>query len=160
MALTDHDTVDGVEEARTTAQEHGLRFSPAAELSAVHRPDADVHILGYELRLDEGLHDALAAFRADRARRIEAMAQRLGELGLRLDDTELRSRREQGLPLGRPHLASAVLAEDNGARLRELSVHDRDSLFAALLVPARRGTCRARSRRPRTRSRRSTPPAA
>jgi predicted metal-dependent phosphoesterase TrpH len=135
MALTDHDTVDGVEEARATAQEYGLRFSPAAELSAVHRPDADVHILGYELRPDQGLHDALAGFRADRARRIEAMAQRLRELGLRVDDTELRSRREQGLPLGRPHLASAVLAEDNAARLREFAVHDRDSLFAALLVP-------------------------
>src|SRR3954470_8847435 len=135
MALTDHDTVDGVEEARATAQEHGLRFSPAAELSAVHRPDADVYILGYELRLDQPLQEALAGFRADRTRRIEAMARRLRELGLRVNDTELTSRREEGLPLGRPHLATAVLAEDNAARLRELGVHDRDSLFAALLVP-------------------------
>ena len=135
MALTDHDTVDGVEEAAAAAREHGLRFSRAAELSAVHRPDADVHILGYELRLDRGLLDALQGFRADRARRIEAMAQRLRELGLELDDRELRARREQGLPLGRPHLASAVLTVRNAGRLRELGVHDRDSLFAALLVP-------------------------
>ena len=117
------------------AREHGLRCSPAAELSAVHRPDADVHILGYELRLDRGLLDALEGFRADRARRIEAMAGRLRELGLDVDDRELRARREQGLPLGRPHLASAVLSDANAARLGELGVHDRDSLFAALLVP-------------------------
>jgi 3',5'-nucleoside bisphosphate phosphatase len=135
MALTDHDTVDGVEEAAAAAREQGLRFSRAAELSAVHRADADVHILGYELRLDRGLLDALAGFRADRARRVEAMAERLRELGLELDDAVLRARREQGLPLGRPHLADAVTAPANAARLRELGVEDRDGLFAALLVP-------------------------
>ncbi len=135
MALTDHDTVDGVPEAAAAAREHGLRFSPAAELSAVHRPDADVHILGYELRTGRGLLDALEGFRADRARRVEAMAERLRELGLELDDGELRARREQGLPLGRPHLASAVLTDANAARLGELGAHDRDSLFSALLVP-------------------------
>jgi 3',5'-nucleoside bisphosphate phosphatase len=135
MALTDHDTVDGVKEAAVAARGHGLRSSPAAELSAVHRPDADVHILGYELRLDGLLLDALEGFRADRARRIEAMAGRLRGLGLDVDDGELRARREQGLPLGRPHLASAVLTDANAARLSELGVHDRDSLFAALLVP-------------------------
>jgi 3',5'-nucleoside bisphosphate phosphatase len=133
MALTDHDTVDGVAEAAAAAREHRLRFSCAAELSAVHRPDADVHILGYELRpRDPGLRDALAGFRADRARRVEAMAARLRELGLELDDAVLAGRRV----LGRPHLAEAVLAPPaNATRLRELAVHDRDSLFAALLIP-------------------------
>ena len=135
MALTDHDTVDGVREATVAARERGLRFSPAAEISAVHRPDADVHILGYELRLDGLLLDALEGFRADRARRIEEMALRLRDLGLTVDESELRARREQGLPLGRPHLASAVLSDANAARLGELGAHDRDSLFAALLVP-------------------------
>jgi 3',5'-nucleoside bisphosphate phosphatase len=135
MALTDHDTVDGVREATVAAREQGLRFSPAAEISAVHRPDADVHILGYELRLDGLLLDALEGFRADRARRIEEMAERLRELGLHVDDRELRARREQGLPLGRPHLATAVLTDANSSRLRELGAHDRDSLFSALLVP-------------------------
>jgi len=135
MALTDDDTVNGVREATVAAREQGLRFSPAAEISAVHRPDADVHILGYELRLDGLLLDALEGFRADRARRIEEMAERLRELGLHVGDRELRARREQGLPLGRPHLAAAVLTDANSARLRELGAHDRDSLFAALLVP-------------------------
>src|SRR3954453_19169454 len=108
MALTDHDTVDGVSEAARAAREHGLRFSCASELSAVHRPDADVHILGYELRPDDpGLREALAGFRADRARRIEAMVECLRELGVELDDAVLRERRAHGLPLGRPHLADA-----------------------------------------------------
>jgi 3',5'-nucleoside bisphosphate phosphatase len=141
MALTDHDTVDGVAEAAAAAREHGLRFSRASELSAVHRPDADVHILGYELRPDDpALRGALADFRADRARRIEAMAERLRGLGLALDHGLLAARRAEGLPLGRPHLADAVLRPvGNAPRLRELGVHDRDSLFAALLVPGTPG---------------------
>ena len=100
MALTDHDTVDGVAEAAAAAREHGLRFSPAAELSAVHRPDADVHILGYELRLEGALLGALEGFRADRARRVEAMAGRLRELGLDLDDGAARAPRSRGCRSG------------------------------------------------------------
>src|SRR3954471_24083578 len=49
LALTDHDTIDGVPEAREAAARHGLALSPAAELSAVHGGYEDLHILGYEL---------------------------------------------------------------------------------------------------------------
>src|SRR6476660_4669199 len=48
VALTDHDTTDGVTEAREAAAELGLGFSAAAELSAVHGVYEDLHILGYE----------------------------------------------------------------------------------------------------------------
>src|SRR5215218_1521266 len=49
LALTDHDTVDGVREALAAAGAHGIRLSPAAELSAVHGGREDLHVLGYEL---------------------------------------------------------------------------------------------------------------
>src|SRR5215217_4964647 len=88
MALTDHDTVDGVEEALRVAREHGMRCSPAAELSSVSGEFEDLHVLGYELRHDDpGLRATLADFRADRGRRIWAMADRLEELGFVLDRT-------------------------------------------------------------------------
>ena len=78
FALTDHDTVDGVPEAAARARELGLRYSPAAELSAVHGGHEDLHILGYELDVsDPDLIATLEDFRGDRARRIEAMAGRL-----------------------------------------------------------------------------------
>src|ERR687894_1355394 len=81
FALSDHDTVDGVPEAAAKAHELGLRFSPAAELSAVHGGHEDLHVLGYELDVaDRELIATLHDFRADRARRIEAMADRLREL--------------------------------------------------------------------------------
>src|SRR5215212_11456474 len=121
MALTDHDTVDGVPEALRAAREHGLRCSPAAELSSVSGEFEDLHVCGYELRHDDpGLRDTLADFRADRGRRIWAMADRLEELGFALDRSELRAREVAGQPLGRPHLADALLGHPaNAGRLRE-----------------------------------------
>ena len=72
MALTDHDTVDGVEAALRAAREHGVRCSPAAELSSVSGEFEDLHVCGYELRHDDPeLRATLADFRADRGRRSE-----------------------------------------------------------------------------------------
>ena len=137
FALTDHDTVDGVPEAAARARELGLRFSPAAELSAVHGGHEDLHILGYELDVaDPHLIAILEVFRAERARRIEAMADRLRELGFELDDTPLVARREAGKPIGRPHLADAVLAHPaNAQRLRDEGIAGKDELFPPYLVP-------------------------
>ena len=137
FALTDHDTVDGVPEAAAKARELGLRFSPAAELSAVHGGHEDLHVLGYELDVsDPGLSAILEDFRGDRARRIEEMAGRLRELGFELDDSPLVARREAGKPIGRPHLADAVLAHPaNAGRLAAEGIHGKDELFPPYLVP-------------------------
>jgi 3',5'-nucleoside bisphosphate phosphatase len=137
MALSDHDTIDGVPEAARAAAEHGIALSPAAELSAVHGGYEDLHILGYELdHTDPDLAAALHDFRGDRARRIEEMADRLRELGFELDDAPLRKRREAGKPIGRPHLADAVLAHPaNQARLAAEGIDGRNALFPPYLVP-------------------------
>jgi predicted metal-dependent phosphoesterase TrpH len=137
FALTDHDTVDGVPEAAARAAELGMRYSPASELSAVHGAHEDLHILGYELDVaDPDLVATLHDFRGDRARRIEEMAERLRELGFELDDTPLRARRDAGKPIGRPHLADAVLAHPaNQQRLRDEGIHGKNELFPPYLVP-------------------------
>src|SRR5829696_9432117 len=137
FALTDHDTVDGVSEAAARAAELGLRYSPAAELSAVHGGHEDLHVLGYELDVaDTDLIATLEDFRGDRARRIGAMADRLRELGFELDDAPLVARREAGKPIGRPHLADAVLAHPaNAQRLADEGIHGKDELFPPYLVP-------------------------
>ena len=147
FALTDHDTVDGVPEAAARAGRLGMAFSPAAELSAVHGGHEDLHVLGYELDVqDADLVATLRDFRSDRARRIEAMAERLRELGFELDDAPLVARSEAGKPIGRPHLADAVLAHPaNARRLRDEGIHGRNELFAPYLVPGARAYV-ARSR--------------
>jgi predicted metal-dependent phosphoesterase TrpH len=137
MSLTDHDTVDGVGEALRAAREHGIRCSPAAELSSVSGEFEDLHVCGYELRHDDPeLRATLADFRADRGRRIWAMADRLEELGFQLDRSELRAREAAGLPLGRPHLADAVLAHPgNAEKLRAEGIDGKNTLFPPYLVP-------------------------
>ena len=133
LALTDHDTVAGVPEALAAAREHGIRLSPAAELSSVHGQHEDLHILGYELDpSDPGLQAALEDFRADRGRRILAMADRLRELGFALDDEAFAGRES----VGRPHLADAVLAHPaNAERLAREGIKGKKELFPPYLVP-------------------------
>jgi predicted metal-dependent phosphoesterase TrpH len=133
LALTDHDTVAGVPEALAAARAHGIRLSPAAELSSVHGEHEDLHVLGYELDpSDPGLQAALEDFRADRGRRIHAMADRLRELGFALDDSSFAARES----LGRPHLADAVLAHpDNAERLAREGITGKKELFPPYLVP-------------------------
>jgi predicted metal-dependent phosphoesterase TrpH len=114
-----------------------MRFAPASELSAVHGGHEDLHVLGYEIDVaDPDLIETLHDFRADRARRIEAMADRLRELGFELDDTPLRARRDAGKPIGRPHLADAVLAHPaNAQRLLDEGIAGKNELFPPYLVP-------------------------
>ena len=133
LALTDHDTIAGVPEALAAARTHGIRLSPAAELSSVHGEHEDLHVLGYELDpSDPGLQAALEDFRADRGRRIHAMADRLRELGFALDDSSFAARES----LGRPHLADAVLAHpDNAERLAREGIKGKKELFPPYLVP-------------------------
>ncbi|MCY1045527.1 PHP domain-containing protein [Corallococcus sp. bb12-1] len=108
LAVTDHDTVAGLAEAREAAREHGVELVPGIELSAfVHGKEA--HILGHFLRPEDA---ELARFadrlRDERTQRMEAMVARLRELGFPV-------RMEQVLKvagdaqLGRPHLARVLV---------------------------------------------------
>jgi predicted metal-dependent phosphoesterase TrpH len=133
FALTDHDTVDGVSAAVDAARAHGIALTPAVELSSVGAGREDLHILGYGLdHTDPELLATLRDFRADRGRRILAMAGRLRELGFELDDAHYVHRDAPG----RPHLAEAVLQHPaNAAKLEREGIDGRDALFPAYLVP-------------------------
>src|SRR5215470_9616555 len=66
LALSDHDTVDGVDEALEAAKARGLGLVTAAELSAIDGGREDLHVLGYGLdHRSPALLDRLEAFRAD-----------------------------------------------------------------------------------------------
>src|SRR3954454_909698 len=140
LALTDHDTVDGVPEALAAARIKKIQLVAAVEMSFVHDAYEDLHILGYDLdRTDSTLLDALEDFRADRVRRIFAMADRLRELGFALDDTAIRAHAAPG----RPHIADAILAHPaNAARLTEEGIDGKNALFPAYLVPGSPGYVR------------------
>src|SRR3954463_6286224 len=104
LALSDHDTVDGVDEALEAASALGLGLVPAAELSAIDGEREDLHVLGYGLdHRSSALRAAWAGSRAAREARGRRMADALREAGFELDFPE-----RGGRPVGRPHLAQAA----------------------------------------------------
>jgi predicted metal-dependent phosphoesterase TrpH len=137
LALTDHDTVAGVAEAIAAGEEAGVRIVPAAELSSVDGEHEELHVLGYGVdHTDEAFLATLADLRADRERRILAMVQALTENGWTIDDTELQARRSRGEPLGRPHVAKAILNNAaNAERLAAEGIDGPNTLFPKYLVP-------------------------
>ncbi|HZG48730.1 MAG TPA: adenylyl-sulfate kinase [Thermoleophilaceae bacterium] len=141
LALSDHDTVDGVEEALAAGALHGVRVVPAVEVSAVDGGYEDLHVLGYGIdHRSPRLGERLLAARADRERRAEAMAARLATLGFGVDPAPIEARKAAGKPVGRPHLAAAVLAHPaNAARLAEEGHTDVSSFIAAYLIQGKPG---------------------
>jgi predicted metal-dependent phosphoesterase TrpH len=143
LALTDHDTVDGVHEALGAADELAIAVVPAIELSTCDVLGDDFHVLGYGIdHTDAAFGERLAGWRADRAARIERMANLLCDCGLPPDRSELDARREAGLPLGRPHLAAAAIAA-NRDELEDQGLAESSAFLEAYLVPG----CPAYSRR-------------
>jgi predicted metal-dependent phosphoesterase TrpH len=118
LALTDHDTVAGLEQARHSADALGLRLVPGVEISASWRAQA-VHVLG--LWVDPAsaeLRRVLDAQGERRRTRMRRICERLGKLGL--PGTELLAAVEAhpGLPT-RAHLANAMVAAGHVNRADE-----------------------------------------
>ncbi len=139
LALTDHDTVAGVDEAILAGREAGMTVVPAVELSALHHDHDDLHILGYGIdHHNPKLLEALARFRADRSARADRMADALEQEGLGLAGGVLAAQREAGRSIGRPHLARAVFEErGNAARLRNEGLERPEQVLEAYLLPGR-----------------------
>jgi predicted metal-dependent phosphoesterase TrpH len=132
LALTDHDTVDGVDEALEAAAAEGLRLVPATELSTIDGDRDDLHVLGYGIdHRSAALGEALERFCADRLARSERMADALRECGFELDFPD-----RGGRPVGRPHLALAAFEHPaNSMRLREEGIVNFSQLLEGYLVP-------------------------
>jgi predicted metal-dependent phosphoesterase TrpH len=142
LALSDHDTVSGVSEAIAAGERHGVRIVPAVEISAVDEGSPvprELHILGYNIaHAEPELTVRLAEFLADREQRTLRMAAGLREAGFELDEDQIRERIAAGQPIGRPHLAEAVLAAPaNAARLAEENIDDIGSLIRGYLIEGR-----------------------
>lgn len=108
LALTDHDTVDGVPEAAAAAEAAGLCFIPGVELST-HVEVGEVHMLGY--RIDPAnptLREALARFREAREGRAAGMVARLTAAGAPIRLERVLALADGG-SIGRPHVARALV---------------------------------------------------
>jgi 3',5'-nucleoside bisphosphate phosphatase len=139
LSLTDHDSVDGVEEAAAAASRAGIRLVTGVEVSALDQGQSDLHILGYGIDPADGrLLERLEYYRQDRQRRATAMTEALRGLGFELDESVLESRAAQGKSIGRPHLALAVVSHPaNAERLAGEQREDPSAFLEAYLIEGR-----------------------
>jgi predicted metal-dependent phosphoesterase TrpH len=108
VALTDHDTTDGLEEAAATAAEVGLGFVPGVELSATYE-GASIHVLAYWADpFNEEFAEELRRLREDRFRRGERMVEKLQAMGHPVSFERVREIAGSG-NIVRPHVAQALV---------------------------------------------------
>ena len=130
LAVTDHDTIDGIALAQQSAERLDVTLVPGVELSTTER-GVEVHVLGYGV--DPGnvsLRDRLRDLAESRVRRIESMIERLRLAGIEIDADQVMANAGEG-SIGRPHVAR-VLIEIGAAT----SI---DDAFQRFLTPGRPG---------------------
>jgi len=118
VGITDHDTIDGWVEALAAGRKYGVDIVRGIELNTDWH-GVEVHILGYEFDPESGeLPRRLEGLRRARWQRMEAILDRLGELGIPLAVSEV-ERYVQGEAVGRPHIAQALVARGYARSMRE-----------------------------------------
>jgi predicted metal-dependent phosphoesterase TrpH len=108
IAITDHDTIQGVDEGVRAGTNLGIEVVPGVEISCKwlnHR----IHLLGYYIdSMDAGLRSLLEWMRTGRAERLPKMLAKLRELGIDIDQREVEAE-ARGESTGRPHLARVLV---------------------------------------------------
>ncbi len=117
VALTDHDTVQGLPEFMEAGRAHGLEVIPGVELT-VRSDLGSLHILGYWVPMGQsGLTQSLEYLNRRRAERNREIAGKLQSLGLDVSYEEIEAK--AGGTVGRPHIAQVLLDKNYVRTLQE-----------------------------------------
>lgn len=110
LALTDHDTTAGLEEALAAGRKFGVEVVPGCELSVDFSPGV-MHILGLWIPPDSPhLNNVLLELRQSRHERNLRILRKLSDLGISIQYDELKAMvRDEKSSIGRPHIARAMI---------------------------------------------------
>ena len=108
IALTDHDTVDGVAEATAAGVEFGVRLIAGVELSS-HFDDDELHLLGLHLSNQDAMRSALRGLQAGRVERAVRIVEVLNKHSIPVTMDAVLAEADKGA-VGRPHVARAMVA--------------------------------------------------
>ncbi|GAB1341072.1 PHP domain-containing protein [Gemmatimonas sp.] len=108
IALTDHDSVEGLAEAREAGERLGVRIVPGVELST-HFEGEELHLLGLHLSNLDAMRDALEEFREQRVERARRIVATLNAHSIPVTMEAVLAEAGPGA-VGRPHIARAMLA--------------------------------------------------
>ena len=119
IALTDHDTVDGIAPALVAAKAFPwLKVIPGIEISTDF-PDGEVHVLGYFIDYtDPEFAARLERMRHSRRERAQGMIAKLRDLGIHIEWQQVLEIAGSG-SIGRPHIAQAMLDKGYIASIKE-----------------------------------------
>ena len=119
LAITDHDTTDGIAPALAEAAGHGhLTIVPGIEINC-DVEGAEIHVLGYAMEYEaEWFQEFCRAQREERRARVHRMAARLAEIGLPIEPAEVFALVEEG-SAGRPHVARVMVRKKYVKSVRE-----------------------------------------
>lgn len=119
IALTDHDTFDGLKEAKEAGRRVGLTVLGGIEMSTV-KDGHSVHLLGYGCDTSyTPLREELARIRVGRMERLPEMCRRLTEAGLEITVDEVRETALWSPAVGRPHVADTLVKKGYVVNRRE-----------------------------------------
>ncbi len=108
VALTDHDTLEGIDEAQQAANELPIELVPGVEISCEWAPGA-MHLVVLFLEPEEGpLQDRLQELQTSRSQRNYRIADRLRRLGIDITMEEVIAESRVGV-VGRPHFAAILV---------------------------------------------------
>lgn len=108
LALTDHDTIEGLSEAKIQSEELGITFVPGVELN-IDWPKGEFHLLGLGLKNpSEQLLKILNDLQKDRDSRNAKIIEKMKEAGFDADLKEIQSKFKTCC-LGRPHFAAYMV---------------------------------------------------
>jgi len=123
ISITDHDTLDGVEETITYIKFAALKidYVPGIELNTEPEEEGnEVHILGYYIGYNHpGFRDRLHEIRTQRRNRALQMVEKLNDLGCRLSFEKVASLAGSDL-IGRPHIAMAMVEAGYAENIRQV----------------------------------------
>ena len=119
IAITDHDTTAGVEEAKALSKKYSIEFIPGVELSASHK-GKEVHIIGLYVDPDNaGFSEKLEYFQKKRADRAEKIIMKLKAGGIIVDFKELYEVTGNMKNAGRVHVAKLLVKKNIVRNIRE-----------------------------------------
>ena len=118
LSLTDHDTTEGLAEARKAADRLGLRLIPGMEISTdVGKVDAHLLAYGFDVRAKE-LQDFMQSMRDGRKQRLTTTVKILGEHGMPIKESRVLEIAGEA-SVGRPHVARALVEKGYVASVQE-----------------------------------------
>ena len=118
IAITDHDTVEGIAEGLQEGRKLGLEVISGVELS-VDFPKGTMHVLGYYIdHTNAELLDKLTIVQQARAERNLKIIEKLRDLGVDIDISEIKEAPEHG-QIGRPHFAYALVQKGHAQNIQD-----------------------------------------